>query len=206
MKKYYVVLKGRKKGIYDNWDNCKEQINNFPNALFKSFETLESAKIAFHGRYNFIDDDNRSNVTHKVLVQPLNPLLEGLNFLCVDAACSHNPGIMEYRILSLPLKIVQFHSPKYEDGTNNIGEFLALVHALAIHSKEELIYTDSITAISWIKNKKSNSTLTKTYKNKILFELVSRAEEWLINNNTNKKILKWQTKLWGEIPADFNRK
>ena len=43
-------------------------------------------------------------------------------------------------------------------------------------------------------------------KNKGLFELIDRALVWLKENTYTTTIVKWETKAWGEIPADFGRK
>ncbi|MGB0789138.1 MAG: ribonuclease H, partial [Marinirhabdus sp.] len=43
-------------------------------------------------------------------------------------------------------------------------------------------------------------------KNKPLFELIARAEKWLRTNTYTTKVVKWETRAWGEIPADFGRK
>jgi len=92
----------------------------------------------------------------------------------------------------------------------NVGEFLALVHALALLKKNNdnstMIYTDSRTALSWVKNKRVKTTLKKTSKNKSIFLLVDRAITWLKSNSFETKIVKWNTEKWGEIPADFGRK
>ncbi|MBL8103913.1 MAG: hypothetical protein JNM02_15390, partial [Anaerolineales bacterium] len=45
-----------------------------------------------------------------------------------------------------------------------------------------------------------------TGRNEELFELIDRAEEWLKNNIYANKLLKWETQIWGENPADFGRK
>ncbi|MCS6833768.1 MAG: reverse transcriptase-like protein, partial [Flammeovirgaceae bacterium] len=96
-----------------------------------------------------------------------------------------------------------------KNGTNNVVEFIAIVHALAYCQKNKLplpIYSDSQTAIKWVKNKKANTRLEKNATNEKLFALLQRAEEWLANNQYDNPILKWQTDKWGEIPADFGRK
>ena len=95
------------------------------------------------------------------------------------------------------------------NSTNNIGEFLAIVHGLAFlkqNKSDRIIYTDSRTAMSWVRKKNCNTKLVKTEKNKDVFELIERAVEWLKNNSYATIIVKWETKAWGEIPADFGRK
>lgn len=130
--------------------------------------------------------------------------------ISVDAACSGNPGIMEYRGVKTISGDQIFHRGPFKNGTNNIGEFLALVHALALLKKknrEDLaIYTDSKTAMAWVRNKQVKTTLKRTKDNKELFELVERAIIWLKKNTYSTQIIKWDTSNWGEIPADFGRK
>lgn len=128
----------------------------------------------------------------------------------VDAACSGNPGKMEYQGVVTDSKALLFHFGPVPGGTNNIGEFLALVHALAQLQKEGKtklpIYTDSRTAMAWVRKKKANTKLKPTSKNAPLFQLIRRAEQWLKNTKYSNPILKWDTDRWGEIPADFGRK
>ena len=117
---------------------------------------------------------------------------------------------MEYRGVDTKTVYEFFRQGPFQRGTNNIGEFLALVHALAYLKKEGkdslVIYTDSRTAMSWVRNKKVKTTLKKTGQNAILFELMDRGITWLKNNSYKNPIIKWDTKSWGEIPADFGRK
>ena len=42
--KYYVVWEGRARGIFDSWEECKEQVDNFKGAKYKSFDSLEAAR------------------------------------------------------------------------------------------------------------------------------------------------------------------
>ena len=122
---------------------------------------------------------------------------------------------MEYQGLFVdfgtqPATTVQlFKSPVFENGTNNIGEFLAIVHALALQKKNGWkypIYSDSVNAQLWIRQKKCKTKLQPNAKNEHLFELIARAEKWLNENAIEVPILKWKTEIWGEIPADFGRK
>jgi ribonuclease HI len=205
--KYYVVWIGKTPGIYDNWKDCQAQISGFPNAKYKSFPTEEQAEGAFRRTY---DEFYQSN--------PGKPKLNYLDFskeidlnsICVDAACSGNPGVMEYRGVLTRTGEILFHKGPFEEGTNNIGEFLAIVHALALFEKEkktgQVIYTDSRTAMSWVKNKKAKTKLEKTSRNLLLFDLIERAEHWLREHTWTHTLKKWNTERWGEIPADFGRK
>jgi len=209
-KKYYVVWKGRTPGIYDSWEDCKLQINEFIGAQYKSFESLEEATIAF--RKDPKEVLNYGKKEDKPVVSSNNRSKNNIikNSICVDAACSGNPGDMEYRCVFTISKAEIFHKGPFKDGTNNIGEFLGLVHALAMLDQQKkydiTIYTDSITAISWVKNKKAKTKLERTSRNKELFELLERAQIWLNQNTIKNPILKWETEIWGEIPADFGRK
>jgi ribonuclease HI len=127
----------------------------------------------------------------------------------VDAASSGNPGRMEYRGVDTESQKQIFHKGPFENGTNNIGEFLALVHGLALlkqKNSNRIIYTDSRTAISWVNKKQCNTKLARNADNAVMFQLVDRAVLWLKNNTYITTIVKWETKAWGEIPADFGRK
>lgn len=200
-KKYYVVWQGHQPGIYDNWPVAKSQIDNFPNARYKSYPTLDAAKTAFKEGW-------------KTAFQKSNKPEEKAPFIkksiSVDAASSGNPGIVEYQGVWTHDKSRIFHAGPFEEGTNNLGEFLALVHALALMDKHKRydipIYTDSMTAMAWIRNKKIKTTLQRTSKNEEIFQLVDRALKWLETHEIKNPILKWDTRRWGEIPADFGRK
>lgn len=200
--KYYVVWEGVEPGIYTSWEECKKHIHNYPNAKYKSFGNLAEAKEAFGMGYFGFKQQNA------------NPLLNyaneiDFNSIAVDAACSGNPGKMEYQGVVTKTKQVLFKKGPFANGTNNVGEFLALVHALAIVKQKKYdisIYSDSKIAISWVKQKKCKTKLKRNTKNEKLFGLIQRAEDWLKQNTYSTPILKWETKNWGEIPADFGRK
>ena len=131
------------------------------------------------------------------------------NSLSVDAACSGNPGILEYQGVDTKSGIRLFHLGPFPEGTVNIGEFLAIIHALAFLKKQDSnipVYTDSMTALSWLRKKHVNTKLVRSAKNEALFQLVDRALFWLHNNSYSNTVIKWNTKQWGEIPADFGRK
>jgi ribonuclease HI len=202
--KYYVVWEGNEPGIYNSWTECQLQIKGYPNAKYKSFKTLEEARAAYAN--NYTSAIQNTNVHSSI--KPPSDLISGS--ISVDAACSGNPGIMEYRGVYTEDHNEIFRQGPFEDGTNNIGEFLALVHALALleHRKDykTKIFSDSRTAMAWVRNKKVKTTLQKTNKNQILFDLIERALNWLDTHTVQNEIYKWDTKNWGEIPADFGRK
>ena len=126
----------------------------------------------------------------------------------VDAACSGNPGIMEYQAIDLATGARVFHfGPVF--GTNNIGEFLAIVHALALMERQgiqKVIYSDSYNAITWVNKKKCKTTLELSPRTEQLYQIIARAENWLRTHGVRTPIIKWETQQWGEIPADFGRK
>ena len=204
--KYYVVWKGVNPGIYSNWTDCQLQIKGYEGAMYKSFESPEEAKEAFmESPYNHIGN----NTKPKRKISPDGKVPYMIESLAVDAACSGNPGDMEYRGVYIETGQEIFHIGPMAQGTNNIGEFLALVHGLALFKKNGCgmpIYTDSRNAIIWVQQKKCRTKLERTHVNAPIFNLIERAEKWLQENTYNTKIMKWETSEWGEIPADFGRK
>tara|TARA_R110002020_G_scaffold134118_8_gene299197 strand:+ start:77 stop:712 length:636 start_codon:yes stop_codon:yes gene_type:complete len=206
--KFYVVWQGKRPGIYNKWNDCKASISGHKGAQYKSFLSFAEAKKAYNGNY----EDYKGKKTAKASIDPELAKKIGqpnYNSIAVDAASSGNPGVMEYRGVDTKTQKELFKQGPFKQGTNNIGEFLALVHGLAFlkqHKSDRIIYSDSRTAMSWVRKKKCNTKLKETSVNKPVFELVKRAEIWLKNNEYNTPIAKWETKVWGEIPADFGRK
>ena len=208
-KKFYVVWNGRKKGVFTSWKVCKAQIDGFEGAQYKSFANLDEAEIASKGKYDDYKgkDTKKPTLSSKEKEKIGKPNLESIS---VDAACSGNPGKMEYRGVLTHNKQQIFIKGPFAKGTNNIGEFLALVHGIALlksKNKENIpIYSDSRIAMSWVKKKQCKTNMHFDASNKDLLELIKRAEKWLKENTYKNPILKWETKAWGEIPADFGRK
>ncbi|MBA4745165.1 MAG: viroplasmin family protein [Muricauda sp.] len=207
-KKFYVVWKGKHPGIFESWADCKAQIDGVKGAQYKSFTTFEEAKKAFNS--NYLEYKGKSKGKKELSPEELLKIGDpNYNSIAVDAASSGNPGKMEYRGVDTKSKRVLFHQGPFEQGTSNVGEFLALVHGLAFlkqQKSDRILYSDSRIAIGWVRKKKCGTKLKKTAKNAQLFELIERAEEWLKKNRFNTPIVKWETKAWGEIPADFGRK
>ncbi len=206
--KYYVVWFGNPTGVFDSWEKCKKAITGITGAQYKSFPTLAEAKVAYNKEYK---DYKGVNTKKKILsAEELKKIGQpNLYSIAVDAASSGNPGIMEYRGVDTQTTKPLFHQGPFQQGTNNVGEFLAIVHGLAFLKKnnsDRIMYTDSKIAMGWVKLKKCNTKLKPTSKNKTLFDLIGRAENWLKENTYTTKIIKWETKAWGEIPADFGRK
>lgn len=209
-KKYYVVWEGRKKGVFTSWNECKKQIEGLSGVKYKSFKTKEVAEKAFKGNYeNYIGKTVLEITLSKEELKRIGKPI--LNSISVDGACN-NKGDSEYQGVYTDTKTELFIQGPFKDGSNNLMEFLALVHGLAYLKKNNLdlpIYSDSKTAISWVWRKTVKTTIKRTQKNKNIFELVDRGIVWLQNNSemiNHRRILKWETKAWGEIPADFGRK
>lgn len=211
--KWYVVWVGDQPGIYDSWEECKLQVERFPNAKYKSFATKEEAVAAFRGDTSQQMDLLRSIVSgagnRPVINYEAFPEIV-VNSLAVDAACSGNPGVMEYRGVWVATGEELFHKGPFPNATNNIGEFLAIVHGLALLKQKGMtdtpIYSDSRTGQAWVRDRKCKTTLKRNDRNAALLDIVARAEKWLESNSYRNRIIKWDTEKWGEIPADFGRK
>ncbi|WKZ41852.1 MAG: ribonuclease H family protein [Anaerolineales bacterium] len=203
--KYYVVWKGRKTGIFTTWAECEKQVKGFVGAQYKAFGSEAEAEAAYLAKY----DDYKGKVSSggKWKTASIQPLLPSI---CVDAACSGSPGKLEYRGVNTETGEEIFHVGPYNDGTNNVGEFLAIVHALTWQAKHNMhvpVYSDSQNAISWVHQGECKTRLKHSSKNAILFAIIRSAENWLAENELPEgKILKWETGVWGENPADFGRK
>lgn len=220
--KFYVVWEGRHPGVYDTWDDAAEQVENFPGAKYKGFSSQEEAVVAYRkylgseeislgelltGSRSRRDSDPASTASGKVDFQRF-PEIDPDGW-AVDASCMGNPGIMEYRGVELKTGRELFRVGPFRDATNNIGEFLAIVHALALmfrNGEWHTIYSDSVSGMAWVRNRRVKTTLQQTAANAKVFELIARALAWLNVHHYEARIVKWQTDLWGEIPADFGRK
>ena len=225
--KFYVVFRGHNPGVYDDWDEVKVQTNGFPGAVFKGYDTSEEAAEAYR-KFSGTEDraellqlirgagssyENCSRISSSGKPGPIsfpitNPEIDA-DAWAVDASCLGNPGKMEYRGVSLKTGEVIFQQGPFEDATNNIGEFLALVHAMALMTQRgeyHNIYSDSRTAISWWRNKRVKTQLKPSPRNTKVFELLARATVWVQTHVFPARVMKWDTERWGEIPADYGRK
>lgn len=208
-KKFYVVWKGKKTGVFTSWNDCKKQIDGFQGAQYKAFASKIDAEKALTESY----EKYKGKDTKKTILSPSEKAKYGTSIMesiSVDAACAGNPGIMEYRGVLTHNKKEIFRMGPFKNGTNNIGEFLALVHGLALLKNKNQptipIYSDSKIAMSWVKQKQCKTNVVFDNSNKDILNLIKRAENWLKTNTYKNPILKWETKAWGEIPADFGRK
>ena len=233
--KYYVVWEGYTPGIYTEWEAAEAQVKGYPEAVFKAFSSREEAEIAFEEGpleyvglrttdYRLQTTDNSQQTTDygqqstdrlellrkqaALKACQALPTAVDAQAIAVDAACSGNPGQMEYRGVYLKTGEEIFHyGPVF--GTNNIGEFLAIVHGLALLTQRGYtipIYSDSVNAMLWVKRKQCRTTLPLNDKTQALHEHIRRAETWLRTHSYSNDLRKWETEKWGEIPADFGRK
>lgn len=210
-KKFYVVWNGFATGVFDSWEECQLQVNGYPEARYKSFDSQEAAVEAYRG-----DPAEQLGIL-KSIAGHTTPTINYaaipgivLDAIAVDAACSRNPGPVEYQGVWVRTGQRLFHLGPLQGGTNNIGEYLAIVHALALlkrRGRSDIpIYSDSRTARAWVRNRFAKTTLVPTPDNTEIFRLMKNANEWLQNNSFSNPILTWNTPEWGEIPADFGRK
>ncbi|MDE6310309.1 MAG: ribonuclease H family protein [Muribaculaceae bacterium] len=211
-RKYYVVWAGRATGVFDTWEETRAQIEGFPGAKYRSFPSQEEAVSAFRGRpeehlslARGMAEAQKKEVVNYDAIPEIR-----LNAIAVDGACACNPGPMEYRGVLVGTGQEVFHIGPMEGGTNNIAEYLAIIHCAALlhksHDYTTPIYTDSRTALAWIRKRASNTTITPTAKNARVREVLARANAWIKANDIRNPLLKWDTDAWGEIPADFGRK
>ena len=204
-KKYYVVRKWKKIWIFDSRDECKEIVNGFSDAKYKWFLSIEEAKIALQEWWEKYYEVKNNAKKEKVKTEDIPFFAESI---AVDAACSWNPGEMEYRWIDLQTWEEIFHK-RFVIWTNNIGEFLAIVHGLKyLWNDNRVIYSDSRIAISRV-NQWKCKTQIKSNKMSDLWKTlatIEEAEKWLKENWIKHKILKRNTEDWWEIPADFGRK
>lgn len=206
-KKYYVVWEGSSVGIFESWEECKLATQGYSGAKYRSYPTLAEAQEAYQlGPY----------LASRPAKEPLDPQKGAIDrpaehALTVDGASSGNPGWCEYRGVWLDSHEVAFASEPFW-GTNNIAEFLALVHGLAqmLQSTERYpIYSDSRTAISWVRRCECRSAHRSACLARDPLRRIQRAEAWLAGQNIKALIpyiRKWDTEAWGEIPADYGRK
>lgn len=204
-KKFYVVWKGYQPGVYTSWDECFKQVHGYKNAMFKSYPSEELAIYAFSQKpEKMVFGTALKNNTNPIEEYPIQ------DSIVVDAAWNSVQKDMEYQGIFYKTGKLIFHNGPLPHGTNNIGEFLAIVHALGYCKKHNLsvmpVYSDSRNAIGWVKSKKCKTNLTESPLTAHIFDLIKRAENWLENNIYENPVLKWETDRWGENPADFGRK
>ncbi len=207
--KFYVVWNGLETGIFTSWKECERQVKGVEGAKYKSFDTREEAERVYASPpYDYLKVNKSTG--QQVNKRHAPEAVLNSSALAADAACSGNPGPMEYRGVYIPTGQEIFHYGPVH-GTNNIGEFLAIVHAMALIVREGwqmVVYSDSRNAIKWVNEGTCKTRLAVDEQTRPLFALIARAEAWLAAHPAPKRPLlyKWDTDNWGEIPADFGRK
>lgn len=209
--KYYVVWEGKTPGIYTSWDECKRQVDGYPQAKYKSYESKSEAEAAMKAGAFKSWGKARQAAAEKKAPAKGPAAKEEIDYdsISVDVGTRGNPGPVEYKGVDTQTGEILFYVGPIENGTNNLGEFIAIVHGLAYLKKlgsRKTIYSDSRTALSWLRNKKIASTLARTEATRKIWELADRAIHWLNHNTYENKVVKWNTEEWGEIRADFGRK
>ncbi|MFD3259535.1 ribonuclease H [Paenibacillus lentus] len=210
--KFYVVWVGKKPGVYHSWAECQEQTNQYFDAKFKSFNSSKEAEQAFQDGWQMHwGQKSTAKPVHEKPNLLVKDQIEEIDMdsISVDVGCSGNPGIVEYKGVDTQTGELLFYHGPIQKGTNNLGEFIAIVHGLAYLKKKgsnKTVYSDSRTALSWLKKKEINSNLVRDSTTKEIWELADRALKWLHANTYENKVLKWNTEAWGEIKADFGRK
>lgn len=216
--RYYVVWTGREPGIYRDWARCKAQVDGFSGAQYKSFGSVAEAERAWvEAGGDPVPLDEPAEVGDAPRPSPVrSPVASASDgrrtppgSIAVDAACSGNPGPMEYRGVDIDSGEQLFHVGPMQ-GTNNIGEFLAIVHGLAWlqrNGRPGPIYSDSTIAMGWVGRGTAKTTLARNASTEPAWQLLARAQLWLRQGAPRGvEIRKWPTRQWGEIPADFGRK
>lgn len=216
--KHYVVWVGKQSGVYETWKQCQEQVNGYPDAKYKSYESKAEAMSAFKegwkshwGKGKAPSKDKPQQSTFGSKKRPSEPAEQSIDYdsISVDVGTRGNPGPVEYKGVDTGTGDILFYVGPIPNGTNNLGEFIAVIHGLDYLKKQgssKTIYSDSRTALAWIRNKKIASTLTRDASTKQIWELADWALNWLKTNTYDNKIVKWNTEEWGEIKADFGRK
>lgn len=210
--RYYVVWAGREPGIYRDWARCQAQVDGFSGAQFRSYDSMAEAERAWveGGGDPMPLDDEPETPPSPLQLEAASPAPRTPpGSIAVDAACSGNPGPMEYRGVDIDTGEQLFHVGPMQ-GTNNIGEFLAIVHGLSWLQRQQRpgpIYSDSTIAIGWVGRAAARTTLVRNASTEQAWTLLARAQHWLRQGvPRDVEIRKWPTRRWGEIPADFGRK
>lgn len=211
--KYYVVWRGFSPGVYDTWEECQAQVEGFPGAKYRAYGSAPEAVEAFRKEA----DDASLAIFEAMAHMETKPIVNYSAFpeirtdaIAVDGACAGNPGLMEYRGVRVATGEELFRVGPLPGGTNNVAEYLAIIHAAAQMARDgdttTPIYSDSRTARAWVRGGHSRTSLQANTENTRVFEILRRADAWLSTHRIPNPILTWETDSWGEIPADFGRK
>lgn len=221
--KFYVVWEGHQPGIYSSWPECQKQTSGYKDAKYKSYESRSEAEKAYQegwkkhwgqsggAKAKGSTSSGKASFYGKRQSAATNIPMDQIDYdsISVDVGTRGNPGPVEYKGVDTRTGQVIFTCGPIAKGTNNMGEFLAIVHALAYLQKQgssKTVYSDSENALKWVKQKQAASTLVRDESTAEIWDLVDRAEKWLRTHTYSNKLLKWETRSWGEIKADYGRK
>lgn len=213
MGKFYVVWEGATPGIYATWPECQAQVKGIVDAKYKSYPTREEAEKAFREGWKKHWGQGKKPPGRAAASKPASsahaaPEID-YDSISVDVGTRGNPGPVEYKGVDTRTGEVLFERGPIPNGTNNLGEFLAIVHALAYLKQQgsaKTVYSDSRTALKWVRTKEVATSLPRNESTREIWALVDRALSWLRVNSYPNKVLKWETEQWGEIKADYGRK
>lgn len=208
--KYYVVLRGHQLGIYTSREACKQQVEKYAGAVYKSFLDKESAEFAWKqqsfwsANWGWYKWQSSTDYLRQVLGEEFDRVV------CTDAACPSNPGPVEYRAVSLREGKELFRVGPLEWGSVNLAEFLAIVEAMVIifchfewseaklrnllstnnksfldklgMTTPPIIYSDSKIAINRVRNWSFSTTVDRNRQNRQLFDRLDMAINWLVQH------------------------
>lgn len=216
--KFYVVWEGKQTGVFSTWAECQAHTSQYTGAKFKSYESRAEAEAAYKAGWKgnwgtgaAAGGSSKSKGGHSFRRSASVETSAEIDYdsISVDVGTRGNPGPVEYKGVDTQTGDIIFSCGPIRKGTNNLGEFLAIVHALAYLKKQgssRTVYSDSVNAIKWVKQKKVATTLPRDASTEEIWQLIDRAVHWLQTNTYDNKLLKWQTREWGEIKADYGRK
>ena len=195
---FYSVNKGHNTGVYNTWDECKEQIFKYKNAKYKKFKNLKDAE--YFKLYGVEKPTTQCTLEQYGKITKIHfnqPNVESTELVCdnpseitvyTDGSCINNgktniqpkAGIGIYFGVDDPRNVSEKVIGKQ---TNNVAEITAIIHAISM-LRQELeankivnIYTDSKYSIKCcttygLKLEKKNWTSTDPIPN---LELVRKA-------------------------------
>lgn len=136
--KYYAVKHGKVPGIYTTWDECKKQVNGFPNARYKSFTTKEDA-ISFMNLGNNHSSSDQESKLETICIYTDGSYANGKMGIGIHFPNKEYPDVSQY---ICPSNLTEGKN------TNNVAELMAIECSLHIIKDMKsgynvIIYTDS---------------------------------------------------------------